>query len=126
MADLSNKIRDALRADDEEALARRFAERGIAVAAADHRMSKALWMDAKLDKGIEHPVHVQDCAAAFAWLVRNAAGRSQPGQWGRFHHLRLHVHDGPGDGDDAPDGLLGRLGLSGGRCRHVGCFLRGC
>ncbi|MHC4471023.1 MAG: alpha/beta hydrolase [Planctomycetota bacterium] len=57
---------------DEEALARRFAERGIAVAAADHRMSKALWIDEKLDKGIQHPEHVKDCAAAFAWLVKNA------------------------------------------------------
>ena len=60
---------------DEEALARRFAERGIAVAAADHRMSKALWMDAKLDEGVEHPVHVKDCATAFAWLVANAGER---------------------------------------------------
>ena len=60
---------------DEEALARRFAERGIAVAVADHRMSKALWMDAKLDEGVEHPVHVKDCATAFAWLVANAGER---------------------------------------------------
>ncbi len=59
----------------EEALARRFAERGIAVAAIDHRMSKALWMDAKLAEGIEHPEHVQDCASAFAWLREQAAER---------------------------------------------------
>ena len=58
---------------DEEALARRFAERGIAVASIDHRMSKALWMSEKLAEGVEHPVHVQDCAAAFAWLVKHAA-----------------------------------------------------
>ncbi|MEN8151699.1 MAG: alpha/beta hydrolase, partial [Planctomycetota bacterium] len=38
-----------------------------------HRMSKGLWMNEKLDTGIEHPVHVQDCAAAFAWLVAHAA-----------------------------------------------------
>jgi hypothetical protein len=60
---------------DEDALARRFAERGVAVAAADHRMSKALWMNAKLDKGVEHPTHVEDCAAAFAWLVEHAKER---------------------------------------------------
>ncbi len=57
----------------EEALARRFAERGIAVAAADHRMSKALWISEKHDSGVEHPTHVEDVAAAFAWLVKHAA-----------------------------------------------------
>lgn len=62
---------------DEEALARRFAERGIAVAAVDHRMSKALWIDAKLAQGVEHPKHVEDCASAFAWL--------------RSHAQRLHL-----------------------------------
>jgi len=60
---------------DEEALARRFAERGIAVAAADHRMSRALWIDEKLAEGIQHPEHVKDCAAAFAWLVEHAGER---------------------------------------------------
>ena len=57
----------------EEALARRFAERGIAVAAIDHRMSKALWIDEKLAEGVEHPEHVRDCASAFAWLHAHAA-----------------------------------------------------
>jgi dienelactone hydrolase len=56
----------------EAALARRFAERGIAVASADHRMSKATWMNPKLDEGIEHPEHVKDVASAFAWLRKNA------------------------------------------------------
>jgi dienelactone hydrolase len=59
----------------EEALARRFAERGVAVAAIDHRMSKALWIREDLDEGIEHPEHVKDCAAAFAWLLAHAAER---------------------------------------------------
>jgi len=59
----------------EEALARRFAERGIAVAAADHRMSRAVWIAPKLAEGVQHPEHVKDCAAAFAWLVDNAAAR---------------------------------------------------
>jgi len=59
----------------EEALARRFAERGWAVAAIDHRMSKALWISEKLDTGVQHPEHVKDCAAAFAWLRREAAAR---------------------------------------------------
>lgn len=58
---------------DEDALARRFAERGIAVAAADHRMSKALWMSKKLSEGVQHPTHVEDVAAAFAWIANNAA-----------------------------------------------------
>jgi len=57
----------------ETALARRFAERGVAVAAIDHRMSKALWIDAKYAEGIEHPEHVKDCAAAFAWVRAHAA-----------------------------------------------------
>jgi len=60
---------------DEDALSRRFAERGIAVAAIDHRMSKALWMNEKLSKGIEHPEHVKDCASAFAWLHAQAGAR---------------------------------------------------
>jgi len=58
---------------DEEAVARRFAEQGIVVAAIDHRMSKALWIDPKLDTGIQHPEHVKDCAAAFAWLCAHAS-----------------------------------------------------
>jgi len=60
---------------DEDALARRFAERGIAVAAIDHRMSKALWINEKLSEGIEHPEHVKDCASAFAWLHAQAEAR---------------------------------------------------
>lgn len=59
----------------EEALARRFAERGFAVAAIDHRMSKALWISEKLDTGVQHPEHVKDCAAAFAWLRKEAPAR---------------------------------------------------
>jgi acetyl esterase/lipase len=57
---------------DDGTLARRFAERGIAFASADHRMSKGLWIDPKLSEGVEHPEHVKDCAAAFAWLFANA------------------------------------------------------
>lgn len=60
---------------DDEAMARRFAERGIAVASADHRMSKALWINEKLAEGVEHPEHVKDFASAFAWLHANAAER---------------------------------------------------
>ena len=60
---------------DEDALARRFAERGIAVASIDHRMSKALWINEKLAEGVEHPEHVRDCAAAFAWLRGQAEAR---------------------------------------------------
>ena len=59
----------------EEGFARRLAERGFAVASIDHRMSKALWIDPKLSEGVEHPAHVEDCAAAFAWLHAHAAER---------------------------------------------------
>lgn len=60
---------------DDAALARRFAERGIAVASADHRMSKATWMRGGPREGVEHPAHVEDVAAAFAWLRKHAKAR---------------------------------------------------
>lgn len=40
---------------------RRFAEEGIAFAAISYRLSPK----------VEHPAHVEDCAAAFAWLHQN-------------------------------------------------------
>jgi acetyl esterase/lipase len=45
------------------ALGRRFAERGIGLAAIGYRLSP----------GVKHPDHVKDCARAFAWLRENAA-----------------------------------------------------
>ncbi len=52
------------------ALAMRFAERGVGVAAIGHRLSDAGWSDPKKSApGVIHPEHVRDCARAFAWLL---------------------------------------------------------
>lgn len=40
---------------------RRFAEQGIGFAAVSYRLSP----------GVKHPAHIEDCAAAFAWLHAN-------------------------------------------------------
>ena len=54
---------------DATTLALRFAERGIGVAAISHRLSSAAWLTPGVSQsGVVHPVHVQDCARAFAWL----------------------------------------------------------
>ncbi len=52
-------------------------------------MSKALWMRPDLDTGIEHPEHVKNCAAALAWLVKNAAERKLDPR-----RISLHSADG--------------------------------
>ena len=57
---------------DETKIAKRFADLGIAVATINHRLSPALWMDSSLSKGVTHPAHIEDCAAAFAWLHTQA------------------------------------------------------
>ncbi|MEZ4827347.1 MAG: alpha/beta hydrolase [Bacteroidia bacterium] len=54
-------------------LAHRFAESGIAVASVGHRLSPAVWHDATLKTGIQHPCHVEDVASAVAWLHKHAA-----------------------------------------------------
>ena len=53
-------------------LARKFAEEGIAVASIGHRLSPAIWRDSTLNKGIKHPAHAKDVAAAMKWLYDNA------------------------------------------------------
>ncbi len=58
--------------DQEMALARRLAEQGIAVASVGHRLSPAVWRDPALDRGIQHPAHIEDIANAFAWLWKHA------------------------------------------------------
>ena len=57
---------------DEIKLAKKFVEQGIAVATINHRLSPAVRMDSSLTKGVIHPAHIKDCAAAFAWLYEKA------------------------------------------------------
>ena len=56
----------------EMALARNIAREGIAVASIGHRLSSAVWIDPKLDHGVQYPAHVEDLAAAIKWLYDNA------------------------------------------------------
>lgn len=58
---------------NERALALRFAERGVAVAAMNYRLSDGRWAspDAEASDFI-HPTHVEDVASAFAWLTKHA------------------------------------------------------
>lgn len=53
-------------------LARQFAAEGIAVASVGHRLSSAVWADSSRDTGVQHPIHIQDLAAAFKWLYEHA------------------------------------------------------
>jgi len=57
----------------ETGIAKRFAEEGIAVASVGHRLSSAVWKDSTLNEGIQHPKHIEDVAAAFAWLYEHAS-----------------------------------------------------
>lgn len=52
-------------------LAKKFAEKGIAVASIGHRLSPAIWRDPKLNTGIQHPKHMEDVAASIKWLYDN-------------------------------------------------------
>lgn len=53
----------------QRALAMRFAERGITVAAINHRHSAGRWISDELpETGVRHPAHIEDVADAFAWL----------------------------------------------------------
>jgi hypothetical protein len=58
--------------NQEMDLARKFAAQGIAVACIGHRLSPATWRDSTLNKGIEHPKHIQDVASSVKWLYENA------------------------------------------------------
>ena len=53
-------------------LARQFARKGIAVASIGHRLSAATWRDPALNKGIQHPKHMEDVAASVKWLYDHA------------------------------------------------------
>ncbi len=53
-------------------LAKKIANKGIAVASVGHRLSPAVWRDATLNKGIQHPKHIEDIAAAVKWLHTHA------------------------------------------------------
>lgn len=46
-----------------EVLARRFVPEGVGVVSANYRLSP----------GVMHPAHIQDAAAAFAWVIKNIA-----------------------------------------------------
>ncbi len=53
-------------------LARQFAHQGVAVAAVGHRLSKGAFSPNAHPKGVQHPKHIEDIAAAFHWLKQNA------------------------------------------------------
>jgi len=52
--------------------AKALAQEGIAVASIGHRLSPATWRDPNLAKGVQHPKHIEDLAAAVAWLHAHA------------------------------------------------------
>ena len=56
----------------ETALARKFAEEGIAVAAISYRLSPGVWNDPNHTTGVQHPEHIRDVARAFAWIYEQA------------------------------------------------------
>ncbi len=58
--------------NQEMPLARKLAAAGIAVASISHRMSPAIWRDSTLNKGVQHPAHIKDVAAATKWLYQQA------------------------------------------------------
>lgn len=53
-------------------LARKFAQAGIGVASVGHRLSPAIWRDSSLNRGIQHPKHMEDIASATRWLQQHA------------------------------------------------------
>lgn len=56
----------------EAEMARRLAERGIAVAAMSYRLSPAEWIRPEQDQGVEHPAHIRDVVRALDWALSNA------------------------------------------------------
>lgn len=58
--------------NQEMDLARKLADRGIAVASIGHRLSPAVWRDSTLTRGVQHPRHIEDVAASVKWLHENA------------------------------------------------------
>ena len=53
-------------------LARKIAERGIAVASVGHRLSSAVWSNPEQNEGVQHPAHTYDVVQACEWLSENA------------------------------------------------------
>ena len=53
-------------------LARKLAQRGVAVAATGHRLSSGAFSEAGRAWGVQHPAHIEDIAVAFKWLVDHA------------------------------------------------------
>jgi len=53
----------------EAEMARRLAERGVAVAAISYRLSPAEWIRPELDSGVEHPEHLRDIVRALKWVL---------------------------------------------------------
>lgn len=64
----------------EAELGHRFAEKGVAVATLSYRMSPALWADSSKSEGVQHPAHIKDVAAAFAYLKNKASVYNYNGQ----------------------------------------------
>ena len=58
--------------DMEMDLARQFAKAGIAVASVGHRLSKGRFQTPDRESGVIHPAHIEDIAAAFHFLYKNA------------------------------------------------------
>lgn len=58
--------------DMEMDVARKLAEKGIAVASVGHRLSPATWKDPSLNTGIRHPEHIKDVARAIKYLYTHA------------------------------------------------------
>jgi len=52
-------------------IARRLAEKGIAVASVSHRLSPATWKDSSLNTGVKHPEHIRDVSRAISFLYEN-------------------------------------------------------
>ena len=52
-------------------IAKKLAEKGIAVASVSHRLSPATWKDPLLNTGIKHPEHIKDVSRAISFLYKN-------------------------------------------------------
>lgn len=59
--------------DMEMDIAKKMAEKGIAVASISHRLSPATWKDSSLNTGVKHPEHIKDVSRAISFLYRNYA-----------------------------------------------------
>lgn len=58
--------------EQDHALALRLAERGIAVALTNYRLSPENWLNGEgRAEGVKMPAHIEDVAAAFSWLYHN-------------------------------------------------------